>query len=171
MSRLLIFYFLRISIHCFIADSAALTLNNLKVITMTNCFPRFLVSIFIPQSASASSYSSLLEYLFDPTDGANSAGLSYIRIPIGGTDLSASTYTYDDVAGDTSLSKFSISSAPAYVFSVLNDIKAINKVLKLHLVPWSPPAWMKDSNTIKGGNFLSQYESTCEYLRQLRNCE
>jgi O-glycosyl hydrolase len=102
-----------------LADSAALVLSNLK-------------------KASSSNYNSLLKYVFDPTDGANSAGLSYIRIPLGSSDLSASAYSYDDTSGDTSLSKFSIDVTPSYVFSTLNDIKAINNRLKLHFVPWSP---------------------------------
>ena len=93
------------------------------------------------QNTSPSSYQSLLDYLFDPTDAANSAGLSYIRIPLGSSDLSANAYTYDDVAGDTTLARFSINSTPSYVFSTLNDIKNINNRLKLHFVPWSPVSW------------------------------
>ena len=99
------------------------------------------------QKASASSYQSLLEYLFDPTDAANSAGLSYVRIPLGASDLSAKTYTYDDVAGDTSLSYFSIDSTPSYVFSTLSDIKAINNRLKLHYLPWSPVSLYPSAQT------------------------
>ena len=76
--------------------------------------------------------------MFNPADGANSAGISYIRVPLGATDLSATVYTYDDVWWDTSLSQFSIDVTPPYVFSVLNDIKSINSLLKLHMIPWSP---------------------------------
>jgi len=90
------------------------------------------------QGASPSSYQSLLLYLFNPKDAANSAGLSYVRVPLGSTDLSARVYTYDDVPGDTTLAKFSINSTPSYVFSTLKDIQAINNRLKLHFVPWSP---------------------------------
>ena len=66
----------------------------------------------------------------------DSAGLSYIRIPLGATDLSASAYTYCDNC-DSSLSGFSIDVAPSYLYSVINDIKSINGQLKLHFVPWS----------------------------------
>ncbi len=31
-----------------------------------------------------------MKYLFDPTDGANAAGLNYIRVPLGASDFSAS---------------------------------------------------------------------------------
>jgi Glycosyl hydrolase family 30 TIM-barrel domain len=101
------------------ADSAALVLTNLK-------------------NANSTSYWSLLQYMFNSTDGADSAGLSYIRLPMGSTDLSATAYTYDDACCDTSLSQFSISVTPSYVFSVLNDIKSVNNILKLHMIPWSP---------------------------------
>lgn len=67
-----------------------------------------------------------------------SAGLTYLRMPIGATDLSATAYTYDDTSGDTDLSDFSIDVVPAYVFEVLNDIIAVNPRIKVHLCPWSP---------------------------------
>lgn len=47
-------------------------------------------------------------------------------------------YTYDDTTGDTSLSQFNINKTPSYVFSVINDIRAINPYLKVHVLPWSP---------------------------------
>ncbi|KAI1793363.1 glycoside hydrolase [Ganoderma leucocontextum] len=123
-----------------LTDSSALILNNLKASA--------------PNSAN---YWTLLDYLFDPTDGANSAGFSYLRIPLGASDFSASLYTFDDTSGDTSLSNFDIGEAPSYLYSVLNDIRSINNVLRIHILPWSPPGWMKDSGTMNGGNFLSNY--------------
>ncbi|KAI0081546.1 glycoside hydrolase [Panus rudis PR-1116 ss-1] len=123
-----------------LTDSSAQLLNNMK-------------------NSNAGNYNALLRYLFDPTDGANAAGLSYLRVPLGASDFSASAYTYDDVSGDTSLSHFDINRTPSYVFSVINDIRAINPYLRIHVLPWSPPqpGWMKDSGSINGGNFLSQY--------------
>ncbi|KAI0321320.1 glycoside hydrolase [Amylostereum chailletii] len=116
-----------------LTDSSALTLNNLK----TN-FP--------------STYNTLLHTLFDPTDGAQAAGLSFIRIPIGASDFSAKDYSLDDTSGDTSFNKFNINTTPSYVFSVLNDIRAINQYLRIIIAPWSPPAWMKDGGTMNGGS-------------------
>ncbi|KAI0789818.1 glycoside hydrolase [Abortiporus biennis] len=124
-----------------LTDSSAKLLNNLK-------------------SANSGQYNSLLKMLFDPTDGADAAGLSYLRVPLGATDFSDQAYTFDDTSGDTSLSKFNINVAPSYLFSVINDIRAINPYLKVHVLPWSPPGWMKDSGSIDGGNFLDQYTST-----------
>ena len=94
--------------------------------------------------------------IYTATDGVDSAGLSYLRVPLGASDFSASgadlsyfaavyrthsccpAYSYDDQSGDTSLSAFNINRAPSYVFSVINDIRAINPYLKVHVLPWSP---------------------------------
>ncbi|KAF9230954.1 glycoside hydrolase family 30 protein [Melanogaster broomeanus] len=83
------------------------------------------------------------------TDGADSAGFSYIRVPLGASDFSAKTYSYDDTSGDTNLNNFNIGAAPSYVFSTL----------QVHVVPWSPPGWMK-SGTMDGGSLNTAYIST-----------
>ncbi|KAK0238073.1 glucan endo-1,6-beta-glucosidase [Armillaria nabsnona] len=115
-----------------LTDSSALILNNLK-------------------STNSSNYWTLMKYLFDPTDGANAAGLNYIRVPLGASDFSASQYSFDDSSGDMFFTKFSIDAAPSYLFSVLKDIISINNLVKVHILPWSPPGWMKDSGTMNGG--------------------
>ncbi|KAF8797523.1 glycoside hydrolase family 30 protein [Phlegmacium glaucopus] len=121
-----------------LTDSSALTLNKLK-------------------STNSANYFNLLKYAFSPTDGANAAGLNYIRVPIGASDFSANLYSLDDTSGDISFFKFDINATPSYVFSVLKDILSINSLMKLHILPWSPPAWMKDSGTMNGGSLQSQY--------------
>jgi glucosylceramidase len=40
--------------------------------------------------------------------GVEGIGYTIIRVPIAGTDFSTRSYTYDDVAGDTSLSHFNL---------------------------------------------------------------
>lgn len=98
--------------------------------------------------------------MFDATDGAATAGLNYIRLPIGASDFSLdckhivpyiifclihflmctvwlSAYSWDDVSGDTPFNSFRITT-PSYVFSVLKDIQAINNRIKVHIIPWSP---------------------------------
>ncbi|KAJ3824321.1 glycoside hydrolase family 30 protein [Lentinula raphanica] len=116
-----------------LTDSAALTLKNLKTVNSDN-------------------YWNLLNYMFNPKDGANAAGLNYVRVPIGASDFSASVYSLDDSSGDTSFNSFNINRVPAYVFEVLKDILSINDILKVHILPWSPPSWMKDSGTMNGGS-------------------
>ncbi|KAJ7064054.1 glycoside hydrolase family 30 protein [Mycena amicta] len=119
-----------------LTDSAALTLNNLK-------------------SKNSANYWSILGYLFTVTDGANAAGFSYVRVPIGASDFSANVYSLDDVSGDTSFSSFNINNAPSYLFSVLLDILSINPALKVHILPWSPPGWMKTPVGMNGGTISS----------------
>ncbi|KAJ7290229.1 glucan endo-1,6-beta-glucosidase [Mycena rebaudengoi] len=116
------------------------------------------------------SYSKLLDKLFNPGVNASSAGITYLRVPLGATDFSATSYTYDDTAGDTSFNKFNIDVAPSYVFEVLEDIQAVSSPdsLHIHLVPWSPPGWFKDSGSINGGSFKSQMAET--YAQYLLKC-
>lgn len=89
----------------------------------------------------------MLQRLFSTTDGANAAGLSYLRVPIGASDFSAERkgcstqapvvdfftagYSLDDDDGDTAFDSFDINNAPSYLFSVINDILSINGGLKV----------------------------------------
>jgi len=112
------------------------------------------------KSQNSGSYWELLDYLFNMTDGANAAGLSYIRVPIGASDFSTQDYSLDDSSGDTSLNDFNINDAPSDVFSVLSDILSVNDRVNVHILPWSPPGWMKDGGTMNGGSLETQYEDT-----------
>ncbi|KAJ3927998.1 MAG: glycoside hydrolase superfamily [Lentinula lateritia] len=120
-----------------ITDSAALAMNNLK-------------------NADLAAYNKLLKDSFT-TEGA---ALNYLRVPIGASDFSSSSYSLDDTSGDTSFTSFNISSAPAYLFSTLADIYTVNPNVKIHILPWSPPAWMKDGNTMNGGSLKSDMVSS-----------
>ncbi|KIK92142.1 glycoside hydrolase family 30 protein [Paxillus rubicundulus Ve08.2h10] len=108
------------------------------------------------KSQNSNNYWQLLDYLFNITDAADSAGFSYIRVPLGASDFSANTYSYDDTSGDVNLNAFNIGAAPSYVFSTLSDILSINQALRVHVVPWSPPGWMK-SGTMDGGSLNTAY--------------
>ena len=98
---------------------------------------------------------------------ANGIHLSFLRQPMGATDLALSAYTYDDVAQgstDPNLSKFSIAHDQAYILPTLRAALAANPQIKVLALPWSPPAWMKTSDSLNGGtldpaNFaaLAQY--------------
>ncbi|KAJ7583791.1 glucan endo-1,6-beta-glucosidase [Mycena floridula] len=132
-----------------LTDSSALKLNTLK-------------------SQNPNNYWALMDYLFNPTDGANSAGMTYIRVPLGASDFSASAYSYDDSNGDTTFSSFNINKAPSYLFSILKDIHGINNLMKVHVVPWSPPGWMKSSGTMDGGSLQSNLVTT--YATYLLKC-
>src|SRR6185369_17126634 len=80
-------------------------------------------------------------------------GVSYLRISIGASDLSASTFTYDDLSSgqtDTTLQQFSIDRERQDLIPVLKKIIAINPTIKILGSPWSPPTWMKTNNSFVG---------------------
>ncbi|MFC9155551.1 ricin-type beta-trefoil lectin domain protein [Streptomyces bauhiniae] len=89
--------------------------------------------------------------LFSPTDGI---GLSFLRSPMGASDLARSGYTYDDVpAGqsDPSLAKFSLAHDLADVLPLTKQARQLNPDLTVMASPWTAPAWMKDSGSLNGG--------------------
>lgn len=110
-----------------------------------------------------------MTYLTAPlaTEAASSAALSVLRVPLGSSDFSASTYTFDDEVNDTDLSSFSINSAPSYLWSTIQDIRTVTQYLKLIVLPWSAPAWMKTSSSINGGSLMTGYEKLCEAVNPL----
>jgi glucosylceramidase len=100
----------------------------------------------------------LLQGLFSRQDGI---GISYLRLPMGGSDFVVeSPYTYDDMpAGQTdpNLLNFSLAADEADTIPVLLDAIGWNPDLKLMGSPWSPPAWMKSTGTLKGGSLRSEF--------------
>ncbi|MFF8997071.1 lectin [Streptomyces achromogenes] len=92
-----------------------------------------------------------LRKLFSPTDGI---GLSFLRNPMGASDLARYGYTFDDVpAGqsDPSLAKFSLAHDLADVVPLTKQALQLNPSLTVMASPWTAPAWMKDSGSLNGG--------------------
>ncbi len=80
--------------------------------------------------------------------------LSWLRQPMGATDLALSSYTYDDLGtgqSDPEMQNFSIAHDQAYVLPTLQAALAANPGIKVEAMPWSPPAWMKTSGSLNGG--------------------
>lgn len=103
---------------------------------------------------------ALIHELF-ATDSAG-IGISYLRISLGASDMSAAPFTYDDMpAGstDVNLQNFSIDIEKTDLIPVLKKILAINPDIKILACPWSAPAWMKDNGNLSGGSLLPQYYS------------
>lgn len=112
-------------------------------------------------SLTTSVNNNLIKELF-ATDSTG-IGISYIRITIGASDMSASAFTYDDMpAGstDVNLTNFSISPDEKDLVPTLKKILAINPNIKILACPWSAPAWMKTNDNLSGGSLQSQYYST-----------
>ena len=107
---------------------------------------------------SSSMQKNLLQELFGTGD--NSIGISYLRVSIGASDLSATVYSYDDVLSgqtDTALQNFNLRKDQSNVVPLLKQILDINPNIKIVGSPWSAPAWMKDNNSSSGGSLLPKY--------------
>lgn len=100
----------------------------------------------------------LLQELFGSKE--NGIGVSYLRISIGASDLDATVFSYDDLPAnqtDLLLKKFSLQPDKAYLIPILKEILLINPRIKIMACPWSPPVWMKDNNSSKGGSLQLKY--------------
>ena len=115
-------------------------------------------SAYVINLLNASDKANLLNELFG--NSANSIGISYLRLGIGATDLSASVFSYDDLATghtDMNLDSFSLSTDTVDLIPILKQILAINPAIKIIATPWSPPVWMKDNGSTIGGDLQTQY--------------
>jgi glucosylceramidase len=111
---------------------------------------------------------ALMQDLFSPTAGI---GLSFLRQPMGASDFAVNgNYSYDDVpAGQTDpqLAHFSIAHDTAYIIPLLQQALALSPAAKVVALPWSPPAWMKTTGTMNGGNMDPTYfSSLAQYFVQ-----
>lgn len=109
---------------------------------------------------SAANKETLLQDLFSTTNGI---GISYLRIAIGASDLSAEVYSYNDLpAGQTdlTLTNFSLNAEKAGgtgLIPLMKEILAINPSIKILGTPWSAPVWMKDNGSSVGGSLKTEY--------------
>ncbi|SFW62886.1 ricin-type beta-trefoil lectin domain protein [Amycolatopsis australiensis] len=106
---------------------------------------------------SQSTRDDTMRKLFDPNTGI---GLSFIRNPLGASDLARYSYTFDDMpAGQTdpNLTHFSIAHDQADVLPLTKQAKQLNPQAKVMASPWSAPPWMKDNDSYLLGWVESQY--------------
>jgi glucosylceramidase len=93
----------------------------------------------------------VMRKLFDPKRGI---GLSFLRQPLGSTDLSRAPSTYDDVATgseDRSLAHFSIEHDRESILPIVKQALKLNPEITVMASPWSAPAWMKSKDSLNGG--------------------
>jgi glucosylceramidase len=107
----------------------------------------FLLNEVAPKAALNSAMSDLF------TRSGNGIGLSFMRTPMGASDLARSVYSYDDNGGtpDPTLANFSVAHDQADVIPLILQAQQLNPQMKLMANPWSPPGWMKTSNSMIGG--------------------
>jgi glucosylceramidase len=97
-------------------------------------------------------------------------GLSFLRNPMGASDLARSVYSFDDNNSqpDATLANFSIAHDTKDIIPLLLQAKQLNPQLKIMANPWSPPGWMKASNNMIGGSLLATpstiYDSFAQYF-------
>ncbi len=102
----------------------------------------------LPQAAQ----DSLLTAYFDPVKGI---GYTLGRTNINSCDFSSDTYTYIN-EGDSTLATFNLAHDEKFKIPFIKKaIAASGNKLSLLVSPWSPPAFMKDNNSmLQGGKLL-----------------
>jgi glucosylceramidase len=122
-------------------------------------------AFLLNEKISPSQLSLVMTKLFDRTNGI---GISFVRNPMGASDLSRNIYSYDDLpAGqtDTTLANFSIAHDLTDIVPLVRLAKQINPQLKIMANPWSPPGWMKTSGSMIGGSLMpNMYPSFANYF-------
>src|SRR6185369_1500291 len=136
-------------------NNATITVNGATTYQTMDGFGYTLTggSAFLINRMPAAARDALLRELF--TRNYTSLGVSYLRLSIGASDLSAAPFTYDEVpAGQTdpTLAAFTIDAERADLIPVLKQILAINPNIPLIATPWTAPRWMKDNGAYVGGS-------------------
>lgn len=100
----------------------------------------------------------LLRAYYDPKDGI---GYTLVRTTIHSVDFSSESYTYIE-EGDKELKTFSIDHDREFRIPLIKKaIEAAGGELLLYASPWSPPAFMKDSNDmLHGGKLLPEFRNS-----------
>jgi len=105
--------------------------------------------------AQKSQLTTAMNNLF--TRSGSGIGLSFMRIPMGASDIARSVYSYDDQpvgSTDLSLSDFSIAHDQTDIIPIILEAKSLNAQMKLLATPWSPPGWMKDPSSMSPVSML-----------------
>ncbi len=112
---------------------------------------------------------ALLRELYGSVNaGSNAIGVSFLRVSIGASDMSASDFTYDDLASgqtDETLAHFSIAAENTALIPTLKAILALQPSIKILATPWTAPTWMKSNGAFIAGSLLTQdYDAYAQYF-------
>nr|WP_229891323.1 lectin [Streptomyces lavendofoliae] len=111
---------------------------------------------------SAATRDAVMRRLFSPTDGI---GLSFVRNPIGASDLSRPGHvSLDDTCCD--LADFGANGYDTGVRLLTAQARQLNPALRVKGVPWSAPGWMKDNGRMDQMGWLKweYYPLYAQYL-------
>ncbi|CAK4497174.1 unnamed protein product [Aphanomyces euteiches] len=88
----------------------------------------------------------ILHLYFDKKTGA---GYTIGRVPMGSSDYSPKSYSFDEVVGDVKLEKFdtNVTHDTETMIPLIRRALKLRPDIRLFLSPWSPPAWMKLPNS------------------------
>ena len=115
---------------------------------------------------SAEARHNLILSLFGHGEGQ--AGISYIRLTVGASDMNSFVFSYDDMPhgkSDWDLKHFSLSQDLKDVVPVMKEILAVNKDIEILASPWSAPTWMKTNNNVQGGKLRKEcYDVYARYF-------
>jgi glucosylceramidase len=115
--------------------------------------------------ANSPQRNAIMTKLFDPNQGI---GLDFLRQPVGASDFSLSTYSYDDMPSgqtDPTLADFSTAHDNSYILPLLQQALKLNPSTTVMATPWSPPGWMKTSGSMVGGTLnTADYQVYADYL-------
>nr|WP_306326100.1 lectin [Streptomyces venezuelae] len=113
-------------------------------------------------AVSAATRDDVMRKLFSPTEGI---GLSFVRNPIGASDLSRpGNVSLDDTCCD--LGDFGANGYDTDVRLLTAQAKQLNPALRVKGVPWSAPGWMKDNGRMDQMGWLKAeyYPLYAQYL-------
>ncbi|MBF8187387.1 ricin-type beta-trefoil lectin domain protein [Nonomuraea sp. K274] len=111
---------------------------------------------------SAATRDAAMRKLFSPSEGI---GLSFVRNPIGASDLSRpGMVSLDDTCCD--LNDFGANGYDTNVRLLTAQAKQLNPALRVKGVPWSAPGWMKDNGRMDQMGWLKweHYGTYAQYL-------
>ena len=105
--------------------------------------------------ATKSDLTAAMNNLF--TRNGTGIGLSFMRTPMGASDIARSVYSYDDQPTGTTdlpLAHFAVTHDQTDIIPIILQAKTLNPQMKLLASPWSPPGWMKDPSSMSPVSML-----------------
>ncbi|MEZ0217981.1 MAG: glycoside hydrolase family 30 beta sandwich domain-containing protein [Rariglobus sp.] len=98
--------------------------------------------------ASAADRAQVISSLF-ADDGC---AFTLARLPIGASDFALDGYSLADTPGDLELKSFSVARDEQHLIPFVKAAMAVRPSLQCWGSPWSPPAWMKTTNSYSKGS-------------------
>jgi glucosylceramidase len=110
-------------------------------------------SAWVLDQLPADKRDEVIRRYYDPKEGI---GYTLARTHINSCDFSLGTWELDPVAGDTSLTQFSLAPMRKWVLPLIHDAQSAAGPANFHLLasPWSPPSWMKTNGKMPNGGSL-----------------